>query len=461
MVQSRWLVLELRFSCGKVGPMTDLVALSSRIIDSGHADEPVNRITNELSELADGVSLVESFSHAASVSTAAGLVVFDTSGTRTGGRVVDALRTWSTDPIHSIVYTHGHLDHVGGSGAFIADGAARGHQRPTFLGHEAIKARFARYRQTNGYNQVINARQFGGVPKSVVGEMGLGAERQFLPDDTAELDQSYRDHLSVTVGDTEFQLCHAKGETDDHTWTWIPDHKMIASGDLMIWNFPNCGNPQKVQRFPLEWAEALRAMAGQGAELFVPAHGLPIGGNARIATVLNTIAGSLESLVALVLDAMNTGASLDEVIQGCTVPEATLKLPFMRPFYDEPEFVVHNIWRLYGGWWDGDAASLKPAPNDSVAAEVAALAGGAMQLVERAQQLVDDGDFRLACQLIEWAGRAEPTSVAIHQARAQIYEARRKAETSLMAKGIYASAVAESKLVTDGDGSQSAQSVTW
>ena len=38
------------------------IELSNRIIDTGAGDAP-NRVTNELSELAEGVALVESFSH--------------------------------------------------------------------------------------------------------------------------------------------------------------------------------------------------------------------------------------------------------------------------------------------------------------------------------------------------------------------------------------------------------------
>ena len=38
------------------------IELSTRIIDTGATDAP-NRVTNELSELTDGVALVESFSH--------------------------------------------------------------------------------------------------------------------------------------------------------------------------------------------------------------------------------------------------------------------------------------------------------------------------------------------------------------------------------------------------------------
>lgn len=100
------------------------IELSTRIIDTGATDAP-NRVTNELSELTDGVALVESFSHSIAVDSGDGLAVFDTSGVFTGQAVTEALRAWSTDPVDTIVYTHGHADHVGGSGALLADGRAR------------------------------------------------------------------------------------------------------------------------------------------------------------------------------------------------------------------------------------------------------------------------------------------------------------------------------------------------
>ena len=80
------------------------VELSTRIIDSGTLDGPVNRMTEELSELGDGVAIVESFSHAILVDTGDGLVVFDASGIATGGPVVEAIRSWRTDPVGSAAY---------------------------------------------------------------------------------------------------------------------------------------------------------------------------------------------------------------------------------------------------------------------------------------------------------------------------------------------------------------------
>ncbi|MFM8867032.1 MAG: alkyl sulfatase dimerization domain-containing protein [Ilumatobacteraceae bacterium] len=103
---------------------------------------------------------------------------------------------------------------------------------------------------------------------------------------------------------------------------------------------------------------------------------------------------------------------------------------------------------MYGGWWDGAASRLKPAPDSVVAGELAAMVGGADILAKRASELVDS-DLRLACHLIDFAGWAAPEDAAIHAVRAEIYEKRRKAELSLMSKGIFKAAARESQAVVD------------
>ncbi len=422
--------------------------LSARLIDNGDTDTQPNRVTNTLSELADGVALVESFSHCLVVDTGDGLVAFDSSGARSGRAVVDAVRAWSDEPIDTLVYTHGHLDHVGGSRSFAAEAEERNRPRPRVVAHANVEPRFDRYEATSGYNTTINLRQFGGAGVQAAAE---ARSRPFLPPGTLRPDVTYEIERTETVGSDTLRFQHCRGETDDHTWTWIPERKLISAGDQFIWVFPNCGNPQKVQRYPREWAESLRAMAATDVELFVPAHGLPIAGHDRIVGCLSTVADTLDRLVDDVVEAMNTGATLDEIVHSVRVPDETLALPYLRPFYDEPEFVVRNIWRLYGGWWDGNPARLKPPADALVGAEVAALAGGVEALIDRAVELSAAGDHRLACQLIEFAVAAEPESHPVHEARAAVYAARRGAETSLMAKGIYRSAGADSEAVLSGE----------
>ena len=434
--------------------MADLLALSARIVDSGKADEPVNRTSGELSEIAEGLAMVESFSHVVTWNSGDGLVCFDTSHVNTGQQVVDSIRSWSSDPFNALVYTHGHVDHVGGSVAFGANAAALGHQAPRVIGHKNVQQRFDRYRYTNDWNVAINARQFGGIRGDVNSIMNDlrpadGAPRlsDFIPRNTLDTTDVVDKFASMKFGDTEVEFHHGRGETDDHLWSWFPEKKWIASGDFVIWNFPNAGNPQKVQRWPIEWAAALRDMIAKGPELLLPAHGLPIAGKERIARVLDEIATALENLVRDVVTMMNAGETLNTIIHTVRVPEATLGKPYLRPLYDEPEFVVRNIWRLFGGWWDGAPSRLKPSPDEILSVELASLAGGADVLMRRAVELAASGDLRLACHLADFAGWAAPDDPDIHHMRADVYEVRRKSEASLMSKGIFKGASRESEKI--------------
>ena len=433
--------------------MSALTDLSTKIIDSGVADVPVNRVTEELTELDEGLAIVESFSHSVVLRTDEGAVAFDTSGKKSGADVVDAIDAWSDVAVTHLVYTHGHIDHVGGSGAFAERWA-----EPTVYGHENVAPRFDRYELTNDWNVDINARQFGGIRQDL-GMMAPNTDpekaakwRHFLPTTALRPSVEVGEHGSFTLGGETVELHHDRGETDDHLWAWLPRRRVIMAGDFLIWNFPNAGNPQKVQRYPIEWAAALRKMASMQPELIVPAHGLPIAGAERIAGVLDTIATTLETLVDQVIEMMNGGAKLDEIVHTVTVPDEILDTPYLRPLYDEPEFVVRGVWRQFGGWWDGAASRLKPAPDQEVGAVIAQLAGGTAALIERARAESDAGNLRLACHLVDFAGWAAPDDPDVHEARSAIYMLRRQRERSLMSKGIYAAAARESDSVVERSG---------
>jgi alkyl sulfatase BDS1-like metallo-beta-lactamase superfamily hydrolase len=185
-------------------------------------------------------------------------------------------------------------------------------------------------------------------------------------------------------------------------------------------------------------------MAERDAELLLPGHGPPIVGRARVARALDETARLLETLCEQTLAMMNEGARLDDVLHGVEIPEDLLARPYLRPSYDDPRFVVRNLWRLYGGWYDGNPAHLAPAPEADLAARLAALCGGAAALARDAEAAAAEGRLDLACGLAELAAQAAPDDARVHGARAAVYRARARVETSLMARGIYRAAARES-----------------
>jgi alkyl sulfatase BDS1-like metallo-beta-lactamase superfamily hydrolase len=379
-------------------------------------------------EVASGVFFVSSFANVTAIDTGEGLVLVDTGSFLLAEPTRALLRRMITRPVHTAVYTHGHVDHCFGVERYEAEAGA---SRVRVVAHEAVRRRFERYRLTQGYNARINGRQFR-------------VDAQF-PSEFREPDEVYAQRLELDVGGVRLELEHALGETDDHTFVWLPDRRVLCTGDLFIWASPNCGNPQKAQRYPREWAAALRRMASLEPEVLLPGHGLPIVGASEVRRALEETAELLESLVEQTLRLLNEGARLDRILAEVRAPEALLRRPYLTPVYDEPEFVVRNLYRLYAGWWDGNPASLKPAREAERARELVALAGGVAPVVARAKELCEAGELALAAELVELATNAEPSSELAHGARAEVYEARAAEERSLMAKGIFGEAAEASR----------------
>jgi glyoxylase-like metal-dependent hydrolase (beta-lactamase superfamily II) len=412
----------------------DVLELADRLFtgETTVAEHHPFRASGQLAEIQAGLAFVDTFANSAAVDTDDGLVVVDTSSVFDSARAHEAIRRWSGSRLDTAVFTHGHVDHVFGVDRYEEEARTNGWAPPRVVAHELVADRFDRYKLTAGYNAVVNQRQF---------------RRPELrwPLDYRYPDETYRRELTLEVGGERFDLHHARGETDDGTWVWAPARKVIFAGDLFIWASPNCGNPQKVQRYPRDWAAAFRTMVELRADVLLPGHGLPIVGADRVRQALEDGAELLETLLDRTLAMMNEGARLDDIVHGVRAPEHLLEKPYLRPVYDEPEFVVRNIWRYYGGWYDGDPSHLKPAPAARLAEELAELAGGASRLATRASELAADGDLRLAGHLAELAAQAAPDDAGVHAVRAQVFGARAKEEASTMSKGIFAWARHESQ----------------
>jgi alkyl sulfatase BDS1-like metallo-beta-lactamase superfamily hydrolase len=387
---------------------------------------PLRVLCTDGEEIADGVLFYKGIAGASTIDTGAGLAMLDTGAVRDAQPLHQAVRRWRPDaPLISAVFSHHHVDHIFGVGPFEQEAAERRWPAPRVYAQALVRRNFDRYRRTLGWNTAINIRQFE-----------LPPARFQWPDQYRYPDVEYEDRLTFSQGDLTFELHAARGETEDATWTWIPERRILAPGDLFIWATPNAGNPQKVQRYAGEWATALREMAALRPELLIPGHGLPIFGAARIQEALLDTASLLESLESQTLALMNAGATLDRVLHEVQPPTSLLEKPFLKPVYDDPQFIVRNIWRLYGGWWDGEPDNLLPAPRAEQAREWVMLAGGLAPVLERASALLAEGNLRLACHVIEFAVLAEPGSAEAHDLRRQIYATRAGTQPSTMGRNI-------------------------
>ena len=379
-----------------------------------------------IEKIAESTWFCRGFSNAIVRETAEGMVLIDPAASWDTKFKYKAIRSVTPKRLNTAIYTHGHNDHTFGVPQYVTECDTKGWPLPRVVAQEAFLPRIKRYRETLNWNALINLRQFrGGVGEPMM------ETNVYAPDIT------YRDQITLTVDGVRINLRHAMGETDDATWVFFPDTRVLCTGDMFIWAIPNAGNPQKVQRYAKDWAHALQEMAALKPKVLAPGHGVPIMGEERVIEALLDTADLLLSVHEQTLLLMNQGSSLDTILHSVKAPEELLAKPYLQPIYDEPEFLVRNIWRLYGGWYDGTPSHLKPAPEKAQAEEIARLAGGADKLADRAKELAESQNLRLACHLAEWACLSAPEDRSIRESAGHVFLARAEAEPSTMAAGIY------------------------
>ncbi len=162
-------------------------------------------------EVAPGVFMHSLFVNTYAVKTPDGLLLIDPGTMRGAASTYQAIRGWTKEPVNTIVYTHGHIDHAFGGKPFLTEGTVR-----NIVAQENCVSRFQRYALTHGFNEIINQRQFGAD--------GLRFPNEF---DWPTL--TFRDGLVQRMGGLELRYRAAKGETDDHCYVWVPEKSYLFS----------------------------------------------------------------------------------------------------------------------------------------------------------------------------------------------------------------------------------------
>jgi len=331
------------------------------------------------------------------VITEEGLVVVDTGMPQGGPDRVRRIRERTEAPFHTIIYSHGHGDHAGGVHAFLEDAAKRGHPRPRIIGHELVAKRFDKYRMLAGRRQYIGSIQF---PSPDMQQTERVLRQGNRPAPYVYPDTTFADYMEFKLGSFSFELRHAPAETDDTIWVWVPERKLAMIGDLLIGGCPNTGNPLKEQRYTLEWAEALEEIAEKSPDFIIAGLGVLRGSLAR-ERCLKT-AKLLRYIQNEVVRLLNERYWIEDILEKVKIPEEMASDPWLAGNYGHPVFVIHDVYRRYTGWYDGNPSELFPSRSSDVATEVTRLISTEI-LIERARELQIEGNIQLALHLVDFA----------------------------------------------------------
>ena len=377
-------------------------------MDSKDDDKPFLLVGTGSETVAPGLHILRGQGQSFAAETDAGLVAVDAGpgGSVTQG-MIDSLRALSDAPVHALCYSHGHIGYNAGVPQWFEHARQRGEPAPRLIAHRNVLRRHARYRETQALQHRMAEVQFNRSP-------GFFERRLAMHEPTETFDQ----RLVIGSGEQRIELLWAPSETDDAIALWSPAQRVIYGGAALLDSIPNIGTPFRTLRDTVRWASTLEALAALDPRIAVREFGPVIEGETEVQKVLTHTARALRWLRAEVVSLMNQGLGEQQVLARMHYPEELFGMPWMKPTYGDPSYIVRDIYRSENGWWDRNPTTLHPEPPEAVGAAVARAITDKPAVIASAQALADAGQWQLALHVIDLLATAHGDAPELAQARA-------------------------------------------
>lgn len=336
-------------------------------------------------------------------------------------QVLADLQAVTNKPVKTIIYTHGHLDHRGGSTVFQETAT-------TILAFKNQDKPLANIQNINHVLNVRGAHQNGRQLNSNDGlNVGHGKlETKMLEQRTVKtlMPTEYLPNgVSARVIDgITFQLSTAPGETGDMGYVWLPDYEILCCGDNYYGCFPDLAPIRGGQYRDIgNWLKSLDLLVSYDAKYVLPGHLEPLIGYQVVKTTLSNYRDALKSIFDQTLLAINEGLSIEEVLARVKLADNFAKLPYLAEIYGTVEWSVRAIFSAYVGWFDGNPTNLHVLPQRETANKMITLIGGPAKVEIALDKAVNEHDFLWGlelCDLLIAIGRSSTITTKVDILRA-------------------------------------------
>ena len=389
--------------------------------------EDVGWLKPTIEKPADGVWVFGGYGFApiAVIDGDQGLIVIDTGDSKHDGEVLlKAVRTVSEKPVKAIIYGHSHTTF--GAGVF-----AEGNDDVTIIGHpdlnEVVEQNIrgggapAYFPELGPYLTARAVIQFNGFmpdkgPDAWVTPMVLAApEMAFLPVNTP-----VNDGQEMTVEGVRMQFFTKYGSDDKvHTTVWLPERKIVFT--TLLWQGP----PQLYSlrgdlfRDPRHWIEGLKFTRDLQAEVMVSLFARPVVGKEEVRKRLEGYIDGVSFVIDQTLRGILSGKGPDELRHIVTLPKYLDEIPNNLQSYGEISSYPPAIYHKAVGWYDNDAANLKPIAPDEEARRMVPLMGGRDKVLTAAKEALNQKEYSWAAQLVNYLYRLDPNDKEVRLVKAE------------------------------------------
>ena len=333
-------------------------------------------------------------------------------------------------PVVAVVYSHSHVDHFGGvrgvvDEADVNTGKVKVIAPEGFL-HEAISENvFAGNAMTRRsriqYGTLLARSPFGHVDQSIGknvahGNTGLIPPNVLIRKDFEDLTIDGVKMVFQNTPDTE-----APAEMN----TWFPEWKAFWGAENITGTIHNIytlrGAPV---RNSLNWSKHINAALYRfpDMEVMFASHSWPRWGNARIQEVLRAQRDLYANMNNQVLHLANQGVTISEVHNVYRSPPSLQRQWAARSYHGSEAINSRGIINRFLGYWDGNPVNLEPLPQRESGALYVDMMGGSAKILAKGRELIDQGKYLHAAELLNRLVFAEPTNQPARNLLADAFE---------------------------------------
>ena len=308
----------------------------------------------------------------------------------------ELFRKVSDRPIRYIILTQSHANQYGGLEIYkTPDNQVIAHRN---------------YPEDRRYGELLSAHYRRGS-RRIFGRI-TGRVDDIVPAVEVAPDYLMDERHRIELGGRRFEIIWTPGgETRSAVIVWLPDEKIALVGNLfgpLFGNQPNLNTLRGDKpRSALQFIDSVKTLRALESQILLTGHEV-VRGAEHIERETTRIINSVQWIHDRTVEGMNAGVALQTLMREVRPPPQLA----LTEEYGKVSWNVRAIWHEYTGWFDParGTTELFDVPASNIAPAIAELAGGAEQLVRRAQEYVGRGKPLEALHLLDIALSAEPAS---------------------------------------------------
>lgn len=333
--------------------------------------------------------------------------------------------------ISAVIYSHTHVDHWGGIRGIVAEADVQSGKIPViapadFMEHlvaENVYAGNAMNRRLfYQYGLLLTVGPHGFVSQGLgqsasAGAVGLIAPTRYV---TQPIEEFEVDGVKMV-----FQLT-PNTEAPAEMNTYIPELKALWMAENIIGGLHNLYTLRgALIRDPLIWskyiAQALYRF-GLEADVMFGAHHWPRWGNARIQEVMRAQRDLYAHMNNQVLHFANQGVTINQIHNVYEMPKSLQDKWYCRGYHGSPEHNSRGVIQRFLGFWDCNPATLIPLSPEDSAPLFVEMMGGADKIIARGRELYEQGQYKLAQEILNKLVLAESHNQEAKDLLADVFE---------------------------------------